>query len=44
DDDWTAAVTLVLALRARGAAEEARAVMDAHDLDDEDVDAENLDD
>ncbi|MEU9581546.1 hypothetical protein [Streptomyces chilikensis] len=44
DDDWTAAVTLVLALRARGAAEEARAVMEAHGLDEEDVDEENLDD
>jgi tetratricopeptide (TPR) repeat protein len=44
DDDWQAAVTLVLALRARGATLEANAVMEAHGLDEDDIDEESLDD
>ncbi|MGW0607545.1 hypothetical protein [Streptomyces sp. NPDC002640] len=44
EDDWEVAVALVLTLRARGAAEEAAKVMAAHDLDEEDIDDDYLDD
>ncbi|MEU6158860.1 hypothetical protein [Streptomyces sp. NPDC047130] len=44
EDDWEVAVALVLLLRSRGAAEEAAKVMTAHDLDEEDIDEDYLDD